>query len=52
MSGQFAMANNLHQPIALKFPNDTVTFTLQNMAASLLEQFAQMPQETGPLPAL
>lgn len=52
MSGQFAMANNLHQPIALKFPNDTVTFTLQNMAISLLEQFAQMPQETGPLPAL
>jgi DNA-binding response OmpR family regulator len=52
MSGQFAMANNLHQPIALKFPNDTVTFTLQNMAISLLEQFAQMPLETGPLPAL
>lgn len=45
MSGQFSMANNQHRPVSLKFPNDSVTYTLQEIAVMLSEQLAQ----TSPL---
>jgi pilus assembly protein CpaE len=38
MSGAFSLANNQHQPIAVKFPNDTATFVLHDLAVGLLSQ--------------
>lgn len=51
MSGQFSMANNQHRPVSLKFPNDSVTYTLQEIAATLAEQLAQTSELT-PVPEL
>jgi MinD-like ATPase involved in chromosome partitioning or flagellar assembly len=45
MSGQFSMANNQHRPVSLKFPNDSVTYTLQEIATMLTQQLEQ----TSPL---
>src|SRR5574341_1845005 len=38
LSGAFSLANNQHQPIAVKFPNDTATFVLHDLAVGLLSQ--------------
>jgi pilus assembly protein CpaE len=46
MGGQFALANNQHQPLSLKFPNDTVTYSLQELAGALLSQLAQTAELT------
>jgi Flp pilus assembly CpaE family ATPase len=46
MGGQFALANNQHQPLSLKFPNDTVTYTLQDLSNTLLTQLAQTTELT------
>lgn len=46
MGGQFALANNQHQPLSVKFPNDTVTYTLQDLAGTLLTQLAQTQELT------
>jgi pilus assembly protein CpaE len=38
MSSAFTMANNQHQPIAVKYPNDTATYVLHDLAVGLLAQ--------------
>lgn len=48
MGGQFSLANNQHQPLGRKFPNDTVTYTLQGLTTTWVEQFNQMAEETAP----
>lgn len=45
MSGQFAMANNQHVPVTAKFSNDTVSFTLQELAGQLYQQLTQSSEE-------
>lgn len=36
LGGNFALANNLHQPISLKFPNDTATIVLKDAAEQMV----------------
>lgn len=36
LGGNFALANNLHQPISLKFPNDTATIVLKEAAEQMV----------------
>lgn len=38
LSGAFALANNQHQAIAVKFPNDVATFALHDLTVGLLNQ--------------
>jgi hypothetical protein len=40
MGGNFALANNQHQPIAQKFPNDTATVVMKE-AADEMAQLAE-----------
>jgi pilus assembly protein CpaE len=35
MGGNFALANNLHQPITTKYPNDTASIVLKDTAADM-----------------
>jgi MinD-like ATPase involved in chromosome partitioning or flagellar assembly len=47
MGGQFTLANNQHHPVCSKFPNDTVTYTLQGLAATMLEQLNQLAEDAA-----
>jgi pilus assembly protein CpaE len=38
IGGAFSIANNQHQPIAVKFPNDPASFALHDLAVGLLSQ--------------
>jgi len=38
LGGAFSLANNQHAPLAVKFPNDTATYVLHDLAVSLLSQ--------------
>ena len=38
VEGAFSLANNQHVPIAVKFPNDTATYVLHDLAVGLLSQ--------------
>jgi len=53
MGGSFSFANNQHQPLDAKFPDDTVTYTLQDITGNLLNQLNQIVEEpvgaTAPL---
>jgi hypothetical protein len=40
MGGNFALANNQHQPIAQKFPNDTAAMVMKEAA----EEMAQLAE--------
>jgi hypothetical protein len=37
MEGNFTLANNRHEPIATKFPNDTSTIMLEQSARQIAE---------------
>jgi Flp pilus assembly CpaE family ATPase len=37
MSGNFTIANNRHEPVITKFPNDSSTFTLKQAATQIKE---------------
>ncbi len=37
MSGNFTVANNRHEPVIAKFPNDSSTFTLKQAATQIAE---------------
>jgi hypothetical protein len=37
MGGNFTLANNRHEPVALKFPNDTFTLALNEVATELAD---------------
>jgi pilus assembly protein CpaE len=41
MGGGFSLANNQHQPIAAKFPNDTAALVLHDLAVGLLSQIEE-----------
>ncbi len=38
MGSNFTLANNLHQPVADKFPQDAVTMSLQQAAEDIIEK--------------
>jgi pilus assembly protein CpaE len=38
LGGAFALANNQHLPLAVKYPNDTATFVIHDLTAGLLSQ--------------
>jgi pilus assembly protein CpaE len=42
MGGSFALANNLNQPIVLKYPNDTATIILKELAANMVKVARQL----------
>jgi len=45
IGGDFALANNLHQPIAVKFPKATASFALQQFTQELLSRLKEaVPQ--------
>jgi hypothetical protein len=37
MSGNFTIANNRHEPVIAKFPNDSATFSLKQAAIQIAE---------------
>jgi hypothetical protein len=37
MFGNFALANNLNQPITIKYPNDTASMILKDLAADMVK---------------
>jgi len=41
LGGNFTLANNLHQPFAFKFPNDSATLILRDVAQQVLKQASQ-----------
>lgn len=41
LGGGFSLANNQHLPLAVKFPNDTATFVLHDLAVGLLSQIEE-----------
>jgi Flp pilus assembly CpaE family ATPase len=38
LGGNFALANNLHKPLSLKFPNDTAAIVLKDAATQMVSQ--------------
>lgn len=48
LAEKFSLANNQHQPLSLKFPNETATFTLQSFADGLLDQLTRQPDAAAP----
>jgi pilus assembly protein CpaE len=46
MGGNFALANNLNQPITLKYPTDTASIILKGAAAEIVNLARRMRQET------
>jgi pilus assembly protein CpaE len=52
MEGQFTLANNQHHPVVQRFPSHTVSFSLQGLAMSLLEEMDQSAEDAAaPNPA-
>ncbi|MBL8055304.1 MAG: response regulator [Anaerolineales bacterium] len=51
MGSHFSLANNQHQPVSRKFASETVPFTLQNVALTLLEQLNQQADDAAPVSA-
>jgi MinD-like ATPase involved in chromosome partitioning or flagellar assembly/CheY-like chemotaxis protein len=53
MGGSFSFTNNQNLPLEARFPEDTVTYTLQDIAGNLLMQLNQISEEpagaTAPL---
>ncbi|MGD0611822.1 MAG: response regulator [Anaerolineales bacterium] len=43
MGGNFTLANNRHEPISSKFPNDTLTLALNQIATELVESVQRLP---------
>ena len=46
MGGNFALANNLNQPITLKYPTDTASIILKGAAEEIVNLARRMRQET------
>ena len=44
MGGNFALANNLNQPITLKYPTDTASIILKGAAEDILNLARRMRQ--------
>jgi hypothetical protein len=38
LGGNFALANNLHKPLSLKYPNDTAAIVLKDAATQMVSQ--------------
>jgi DNA-binding response OmpR family regulator len=51
MGSHFALANNQHVPVNRKFPSETVPFTLQNVALTLIEELNQQTDDAAPVSA-
>ena len=50
MSGNFALANNQHMPVLVKFPNDTASLVLKQAALDMSRQAVSMTQyPIGPM---
>ena len=46
MGGNFALANNLNQPITLKYPTDTASIILKGAAEEIVNLARRMRQAT------
>jgi hypothetical protein len=42
MSGNFTVANNRHEPIISKFPNDSGSFAIKEVASQIAEMGQQL----------
>jgi hypothetical protein len=45
MGGNFTLANNLNQPITVKYPGDTAAFVLKDAAQSMVKLAGQLRKQ-------